>query len=158
MTGSGDRSRSNSEPDLPRLRRMAWTLLVLLVLENVLGIFANLYVTLPSGNATLAIFTSIPVLALHVLNAFLMLGLAAYFLLLCHRTGLRRLRNVAALEILFLVFAIQEGFAFAATQNNVYSFGMDVAFLLSVTAVARILYLVGRPSVDVPTEGIPIAV
>jgi hypothetical protein len=35
---------------------------------------------------------------------------------------------------------------------------MDVAFLLSVTAVARILYLVGRPSVDVPTEGIPIAV
>ncbi len=137
---------------------MAWGLLVLLLVENVLGIFANLYVTLPSTGAILAIFTSIPVLAVHVLNGFLMLLFAAYYLVVCHRSGLRRLRNVAALLVVFLAFAIQEGFAYAATQNNAYSFGMDIAFLLSVAAVARILYLVGRTPVDVPTEGVPIAV
>jgi heme A synthase len=145
-------------PRMRQLRRMAWALLVLLILESLLGIFANLFITLPCGDAIVPIFTSIPVLALHVFDGFAMLLLAAYFLLLAHRAGLRRLRNVAALEVLFVAFAIQEGFAFAATQNNDYSFGMEVGFLLAILGVARLLYLLGHQPVDVPTDGIPVAV
>lgn len=158
MSSPSVRAVAAEFPRLHQLRRMAWGLLLLLVLESLLGIFANLFITLPKGDVIGAIFTSIPVLALHVFDGFAMLLVAAYFLLLAHRAGLRRLRNVAALEVVFVAFAIQEGFAFAVTQNNDYSFGMEVGFLLAVLGVARLLYLLGHQPVDVPTEGIPIAV
>lgn len=137
------------------VRRLAWALLGLLVIENLLGIFANLYIEPPSGNAMPSIFTSFPVLAAHVLNGFLMVGLASTALVVAHRAGYRRIRNAAAAELAFLTIAIQEGFAFAATQNEVFSFGMDSAFLLAVVAVAGILYRVGPPLENGPTQGFP---
>ncbi|MCI4325597.1 MAG: hypothetical protein L3K00_06930 [Thermoplasmata archaeon] len=145
--------------DRTRLRfaRMAWGLLGLLVIENLLGIFATLYITLPSGNAIPAIFTSYPVLALHVANGFLMLAAALFLTYRAHSIGAFPLRNAAALEVVFLALAIQEGFAYAATQNNVYSFGMDFAFLMAVLAVARMLFLLGW-SPSPPTSGMPTAV
>ena len=141
-----------------RLRRQAWGLLALLVLENLLGIFANLYITLPAGNAIEAIFTSFPVLTVHVVNGFLMLALAATMVVSTHRAGYRRLRNVAIFEVVFLAVAIQEGFAYSATQNNLFSFGMEAAFVFAVVGVATLLYRLGPPLETVPTQGTPTSV
>jgi hypothetical protein len=138
--------------------RMAWGLLGLLVIENLLGIFATLYITLPSGNAIPAIFTSYPVLAVHVANGFLMLLAAIFLTYRAHQSGEMDLRNAAAFEVVFLAIAIQEGFAYAATQATIYAFGMDFAFLLSVLAVARMLFVLGRNPQGPPTSGMPTAV
>jgi hypothetical protein len=145
-------------PRRERLRRMSWALLASLVLENLLGIFANLYITLPTGNAILAIFTSIPVLAVHVVLGFLMLALAATMVVVANRAGFRRVRNTAALEVVLLALAIQEGFAFAATHDNAFSFGMEVAFVLAVAAVAGLLSLLSGGPEPAVADGAPTSV
>jgi hypothetical protein len=152
--------RGNGLDDRKRTQfaRMAWGLLGLLVIENLLGTFATLYITLPAGNAILAIFTSYPVLAVHVANGFLMLAAALFLTYRAHQSGAIDLRNAAALEVVFLAIAIQEGFAFAATGNNLYSYGMDTAFLFAVLAVARMLFVLGRTPHSPPTAGMPTSV
>jgi heme A synthase len=142
---------------LDRMRRLAWGLLGMLVLENLLGIFANLYVTLPSSNAIQSIFTSYPVLALHVVLAFVMVAAAAFLVVFAHRNGYRRFRNLGALEVVFLAVAIQEGFAYAATLDSAFSLGMDVAFLLAVIVDVRLLTLLAGGSDPPPTAGAPTA-
>jgi hypothetical protein len=145
-------------PPERRLWGMAWGLLGILVLENLLGIFATLYVTLPGSGGIEAIFRSYPVLALHVVLGFLMVGNAAFLLLVAHRNGLYRIRNLAGWEVGFLALAIQEGFAFSATLDNAFSFGMEAAFLLSVVVVVRILTLLARADDGSSTSGVPMAV
>jgi hypothetical protein len=139
------------------MRRWAWVLLGLLLLENLVGIFATLYISLPRVNAILSIYRSYPILGLHVSIAFLMVAIAAYLVVFAHRNGYRRIRTWAAWEVVFLAVAIQEGFAFAATLDDVFSFGMELAFLLAVLAVVRLLTLLGRSVEWPPTDGRPVA-
>ncbi|HKV90332.1 MAG TPA: hypothetical protein VJQ43_03940 [Thermoplasmata archaeon] len=148
----------SSSNDRARLRGLAGSLLGALILENLLGIFANLYLQLPSGNAIGAIFTSYPVLAVHVVLGLLMLALGLGIVLVAHRTGFRQVRNLAVAEVVFLALAIQEGFAFAATGDNAFSFGMEVGFVLSFAAVAGMLYRLGSAGPEFPTEGVPTSV
>jgi hypothetical protein len=149
----GGRERSSTggrRPAIPspgavdRLLRLGWLVLALLVLQNILGIGLNLYVALPSGPSFVTVFASIPLLTAHVSVAFLLVGLVAYAAFVAQRNRVAGVAWVEGLELLAVVVAVQEGFAFTFTQNNAFSLGMEVAFVGAFATQAVVLYRLAR--------------
>ena len=146
-------SPSAPERAAARIPPLAWTIAALLAVQNAGGILLNLYITLPSDDPAAAIAT-IPSLALHVGNAFLLIALAVYVLVLAHRARWRTVRNLAAVLVAALAVAVEEGFAFTATQDDGFSFGMELGFLAAVLAVAGILYRTGTAGRTAPAPAV----
>jgi hypothetical protein len=142
---NGAKSASLLEPaPVGRLLHLGWAILALLVLENLLGIFLNLYVALPTAPTFLQVFVSIPLLTTHIATAFLLFALAVYGVLLARRLHVPGIVRMEVLEVVFLVLAIQEGFTFTFTQNNAFSLGMEVGFLGAVVAQVVVLFRLAR--------------
>ncbi len=132
---------SSVQPPVPRRRllRHAAGILAVLLVESVLGAGLNLYVTVPSSPSITQVFASIPLLTAHIVIAFALVAGTLYFVLVAHRSRVDGLTWRAALSCLFVLAALEQGFAFTFTANNAYSTGMLVAFLLAV--VSQILVL-----------------
>ncbi|MGI0129247.1 MAG: hypothetical protein ACREEC_03710 [Thermoplasmata archaeon] len=122
----------------------AWGIFGVLLLENVLGMGLNLYVTLPSTVTFTRLFVYTPLLTAHIAIAFVLFGSAVYLLLLARRSRIVGLPWRSAALVLSLVLAIQEGFTFTFTQNNAFSYGMEIGFLGAVAFQASILFLLGK--------------
>ena len=155
MAGSVAKVRLSRDPnEVRRLLRVGWALLALLVVQNLLGLALNLYVALPSSPSFLVVFTSVPLLTAHIALAFLLVAVAAYAVVGARRAGLRDIAWLELLELVFLIVAVQEGFAFTFTQNNLFSFGMEVGFLGAVVTQAVVLYrLALAPRATAPQPG-----
>ena len=125
-----------------RLRHIGQVLLGLLLVECVIGIGLAMFVNLPSSPSFLTVFASIPLLTAHIVLAFLLFLLALYATVLTYRLRVPGVAWIEALVTLFLLFAIQEGFAFTFQQNNAYVGGMVVgflgAFVVQVVALLRL--------------------
>lgn len=125
---------------LESMVQLGFWLLGLLLIQNVIGMALNLYLTLPTGPTFAEVFLSIPVLTLHILVAFLVVGLAAVALVFLRRLKLPRLLGWASLTLVGVVVALQEGFAYTFTQETAYSYGMEIGFLTAVGAQVLVLY------------------
>jgi len=88
-----------------------------------------MYVSLPSSQTALSVFTSVPLLTAHIVIAFLLVAVAAYATALAGRLRLAGTTWLEALTLLFLLFALQEGFAYTFNQINAYDLGMVAGFL-----------------------------
>lgn len=135
-----DRAPPSPLSRLERLVRLSFVLLGLLLVQNVLGMALNLYIALPNRPTFAQVFLSIPALTVHIANAFLIVGFAAVGLVLIRRERLPNTTPWAVLVLVGVVAALQEGFAFTFTQDNAFSYGMEVGFLAGVLGEAMVLF------------------
>ena len=102
------------------------------------------YVTLPSSPSYLTVFASIPLLTAHIVIAFLLLAVAAYATVLAFRLHVRTVGGLEALATVFLLGAIEQGFAYTFTQNNNYSLGMVGGFVGALVVEIVVLLWLSR--------------
>lgn len=125
----------------------------LLLVQNALGLYLNLYVTLarPAGiGSVFPVLVSNPVLIAHGVNAMALLGLAILLAVVGGRARAgRTVRGLGLASILALAVTAYLGYHFVATQENGYSFGMELGYLSALALQAAILYRV-RPDRDPP--------
>jgi hypothetical protein len=119
-------------------RITAFIILVLLVLQYILGMIANLEVQLPSGNVLSWVFRNSIIIQLHIYLGTLLIvvALVALILSLVARHPVGFVAAVAGLAL--LVFAWLSGVQFLATQQNDLSLRMALGFM-----GAFIAYLLG---------------
>jgi len=134
-----------------RLVRWAWGTLVGLLLESGLGVGLNVYSLSPSSPTFAKVFVSIPLLTAHIVLGFLLLVASGVFLLQARKSGVAGVPWRAALVVLFVLLAIQEGFSYTFTQNNAFSAGMVVGFLGAAVFQGMVVYQLRRAGP--PTTG-----
>lgn len=128
-----------------RIGPWAWALLVLLLVQNVLGIYLNLFVPLPESKDLGALIASYSVLALHVAVGFLILGTAGVLVFLGARSRRVALWAPALGALAFAFLAFSSGVEFTVGgQDDVLSFVMEMAFLGVVACDVLVLYVASR--------------
>ena len=137
----------------------ARAMLSLLVLQFLLGMFANLFVTFPttteSANPIAQIFISgSAILIAHVLTAALLFGLSTSLLVLAAFTPGRRLVAVASLGFVFIGIAFSSGMLFVVTgySNDALSYEMAVGFILAFLTYGAIAGRRAGEARGVPTS------
>ncbi len=146
----------------PRLRvrvaPWAWAVLVLLLLQNVLGIYLNLFVPLPQGPDLVSLMAAYAILAGHVIVGILLLVSTGVTVLLAARTDRRTVWGPALAALAFTFLAFESGIEFViGGQNDGLSFLMELAFLGAVASDVLVLSEAGRGSSAAGTEVIGLA-
>lgn len=136
VAATGEKEAAN----LRSLRQFAWVGLLLLVLQSLTGTYLNLYITLGRPANFGSVFVLTPVLTVHIGGAFLLVIGGAVLLLYGWRTRVLRLRAVSLGAFLSAIVALQEGFAFVATLDSAFSYGMEVGFLGAMVLCGTLLY------------------
>ena len=112
--------------------------LVLLVIQYVLGMIANLELQFPAGNLWRWVFENSPIIQLHIITGTLLIVVALVALILSivarHTAGI--IAAIAGLAL--LIFSWLSGAQFLATQDNTLSLRMALGFI-----GAFIAYIVG---------------
>ncbi len=141
-----------------RVAPWAWSVLVLLLLQNVLGIYLNLYVSLPQGPDLISLMAAYSVLAGHVIVGILLLVSTGATLLLAGRTHRRTVWGPALAAFAFTFLAFESGIEFViGGQDNGLSFLMELAFLGVVASDVLVLYEAGHGLRAAGTEGMSLA-
>ena len=120
----------------------------MLLIQNILGMGLNLYVVLPSSFPYTKLFVTTPLLTAHILLAFLLLIGAAFSVVRARRAAVPGTLGPAVLVLVFILVAIQEGFGFVFTGDALFSYGMDIAFVLAVGLQSSLLYRAGASGSD----------
>lgn len=131
---------------LAQIRLSLWIVLGLMAVQGALGIYVNLFGNLsaPSDpNAVFPIVFGSPVLAAHFLNAFALIGLTAFLLVRAGGVQIPGLRAWSGLLLASFVAAAYSGYHFTGTQENIYSFSMEMGFLVALVLVAVLIYRTG---------------
>lgn len=125
--------------------------LVLLVLQYIVGMIANLEVQLPNGNVSSWVFGHSIIIQLHIYLGTLLIvaALVALILSLVTRHPVGIVAAVAGLAL--LVFAWLSGVQFLATQQNDLSLRMALGFM-----GAFIAYILGYFFSRVHSQKLPI--
>lgn len=127
-----------------RIRGWSAVTLAALLVQNLLGIYVNLFVVLPSDPAGAQVFTWNLVLAIHAGVAFLLMGLFAVLTVVTWRLDHTALL-ASAVGLASVVLASGAGFAFVYRgQDNASSFLMEFFFAVAVAAGIVLVYLAGR--------------
>ena len=112
----------------PRLSTLGMAMLGLLVIEFLLGMALALFVTLPTGDP-ITVLASSPILWVHILVGFLLIGITANALRWALRTAPRAARAVTALGLLSAIAAFLAGMAFTfGDPSPGASYAMSVGF------------------------------
>lgn len=138
-----------------RLRHLGLVLFGLLLVECVIGIALATYVSLPSSPSFLTVFTSVPLLTAHIALAFLLTVVALYATLLALRLRVTGVAGWEALTTVFLLLAVEQGFAFTFNQNNMFVLGMVVGFLGALVVQGVVIYRLSRKIQTTETEPAP---
>lgn len=148
MTAGGGFSRPSRSPAAVRreIQRGLVLLLGVLVLQNALGVYVNLFVTLslPANLGTVfPVIFSNPILILHALAALVLVAGSIRFLVA--RTAIVgvRFRQVAAVMLVVVAVTSYMGYHFVGTQENVYSFAMEMGFLATLVLALYLRHLLG---------------
>ncbi len=122
--------------------RWSWITLGLLLGQNLLGMGLNLYVDLSSYPTVDAAFRSAPLLDVHVLTAFAIVGTSAYVLVLASRARRPRMGLTALAGLGFDLLAFLSGVEFTFFgQGDAFSYLMEVGFAGTVGCVAMVLVM-----------------
>jgi hypothetical protein len=147
---SAPRGRTATTAGLARLRRGSLAVLVLLVVEYAIGMYVNLYVTVPGadhgGSLGSAISNGPASLSVHAVIGLLLglgaLGMAAQSILLRHWG----LIAASVIGLLAMIFASVAGTGFTSTGNDSASMAMSVLTGIAMLCYAANLYLL-RPGI-----------
>ncbi len=133
--------------------RWSWITLALLLVQNALGMYLNLYADLTAFPNVEDAFRSVPALGIHVLTAFAIIGSSAYVLARGLRASDRIVQLTALAGLAFVLLAFFSGIEFTFYgEVDAFSFLMEVGFLGIVACVAFSLYRVSRLRVILRTE------
>lgn len=111
-------------------RRLARLVLVLLVLQFVLGMTANLWASIPDSQPWIVFHQAGPIF-FHTITALLLLNFSVMSLLLAIKA--RRSVALIAVGLAGVVIAFASGVAFVnAGQDDLFSFTMSLGFLLAL--------------------------
>lgn len=139
------RARSAPETGLARLRRGSLAVLVLLVVQYAIGMYVNLFVTVPRADHGAGLGSAIAngpaALSLHAVLGTL-LGLGALGVAI--QAALVRRRGLVALSLiglLAMVFASVAGVGFTSTGDDSASMAMSVLGVIGLLCYAANLYL-----------------
>ncbi len=120
-------------------------MLVLLLLQNLLGIYLNLFVPLPQGPDLLALMAVYAVLAVHVVVGISLLVSTGVVLLLAARAHLRSLWAPALVSFASTFAAFESGIEFViGGQGDWFSFLMEAFFLAAVAFDVLVLFQAAR--------------
>ena len=130
-------------------RRDILVILVFLVLQFILGMTLNLFVTFPNIPVNSsdqiyfnAIFTTPFLLEHFIVGVGLLLG-SAWILISAIKTRLRNISLVAVLGFISILTAYISGFEFLLSgfQNNLFSFTMSIGFIVALLSYFRLYQL-----------------
>lgn len=133
-------------------RRDIITILGFLVLQFILGMALNLFVTFPnipvgSSDQTYfnAIFTTPFLLEHFIVGVGLLLG-SIWILIGAIHTKVRKISLLAALGFVSILTAYISGFEFLLSgfQNNSFSFSMSIAFIIALFSYFALFYQSNR--------------
>ncbi len=147
---SAPRARTATTAGLARLRRGSLAVLVLLVVEYAIGMYVNLYVTVPGadhgGSLGSAISNGPASLSVHAVIGLLLglgaLGVAAQSILVRHWG----LIAASVIGLLAMIFASVAGTGFTSTGADSASMAMSVLTGIAMLCYAANLYLL-RPGI-----------
>jgi hypothetical protein len=147
---SAPRARTATTAGLARLRRGSLAVLVLLVVEYAIGMYVNLYVTVPGadhgGSLGSAISNGPASLSVHAVIGLLLglgaLGVAAQSILIRHWG----LIAASVIGLLAIIFASVAGTGFTSTGADSASMAMSVLTGIAMLCYAADLYLL-RPGI-----------
>lgn len=148
MSACGGFSNRDRSPAATRreLQRGLVIILGVLVLQNALGVYVNLFVTLsvPANlGAVFPVIFSNPILILHAVVALVLIAGSIRFLLV--RTAIVgvRFRQVAGVMLAVVAVTSYMGYHFVGTQENIYSFAMEMGFLATLVLALYLRHLLG---------------
>lgn len=118
----------------------AWAVLLLLLLQNALGIYLNLYVSLPEGPDLTSLMALYAILAAHVVVGISLLASTGVLAYLAGRSHRRSLWIPALAVFGFTFLAFESGIEFViGGQDDLFSFLMEVFFLGAVGSDVLVL-------------------
>ncbi len=138
----------------------------LLILQFLLGMFANLFVTFTTSSAAnplASIFTEgSPALMAHVIIGIVLFVLSLIVLIFAGFTSRRRLLGIASLGFALMAVAFFSGiaFVFSAYTNNALSYLMAVGFIIAFIVYSGLAGGARRPADQfsaAPESGVPLA-
>ncbi len=133
---------------LARIRMSSLGGVIMLIIEFILGIVYNLYGTAPTAHKSIGLFSS-PVLALHVIVAFLLLIAAVGQLVRAIGTRHKLTIWMSAIGLLGILGAGFSGIGFTSNGAAGASLGMALAFAVSLAAYVVLVFALpssGGPS------------
>jgi len=139
-----------------RLRSGALGAMLLLAIQNVVGIFLNLYVAVTaqeSYGGVLPALVGSSAGTIHFLDAIALFVGLIVMLIVGRRTGDWRLTGLNSGALIAFLIAAYSGFHFVYSGENAYSFLMEMGFLGVVLAEAGILAIVGGSATLPPPVG-----
>ena len=149
-------------PRHPRLAGVVLVEVLLLVVQYVAGMYLNLYATIPpmtggsgmmsGGMWALMSSSAMPALMFHMMNAVLLVLVALLVVVGSLLVRERSLTAISGLGLLGIVAALWSGLAFLFSQQEVYSLGMALGFLLAITMEVWALALAWRGSSSLATQ------
>ena len=118
-------------------KKLAGSIVALLVVQFLLGILANLYSEIPADKPY-EVFRQFGYIAFHALNGVLLLVLGAVLLAQALKRGVYKREAAGSLVALVVAFICGEVFVF--TQNDTWSLLMATAFIGALMGYARIVF------------------
>jgi len=118
-------------------KKLANTILTLLLLQYILGMLANLYSKIPKVKSY-DVFHQFGFIVFHALNGTLLLVLASVFLMQAIKQ--KSFKSAAIAGLAGILFAFICGEIFVANQIDFYSFLMSLGFLVALMSYVRIVF------------------
>jgi hypothetical protein len=142
---------------LSRLRRASFSAFVALVVQFTLGIYVNLYVTVPDADRGHGIGQAIangPAgLTLHIVLGLLLILAALEFLVLAARARQPALIAAATLGLLAMIGAAASGSAFVGSGKDGASMAMAALAAVGLLCYGTSVFLLPRPVAEGPAGG-----
>ena len=127
-----------------RLRGSSMGALTMLVLQFVLGVGVNLYISPAKGGVGEA-FSNGPLLAIHAVLGLLLIIAAIDLLVRAIRAHHRPVTVVSAIGLLAIIGAASNGISFLSSQQNGPSLGMTVATGVAILCYGLALRFLSSP-------------
>jgi len=119
-----------------------WIALPILVLQNLLGMYLNLWLDFSSYTSVPRVFASVPTIDFHVAVGIVILSIASSRFALSFLPQQRAFRVPSIFIFLFAVLAFGSGVEFTFFGNDdIFSFTMEIGFGGIIISVAALIYV-----------------
>ncbi len=107
-----------------------FVMVVLLILQFILGMYVNLFVSFSPVNSFFMMSFNIPtIIMIHMMFGFLILAFSIFIFMLSLLNGSRVLSMIALISVILVIIAGIFGIEFLFSENNLLSYGMSIAFI-----------------------------
>jgi cytochrome b561 len=122
-----------------------WIALPILVAQNLLGMYLNLWLDFSKFSSVPKVFSSVPTLDVHVAVGVLIMSIATtrFALGLLRQNRPFRIPSIFIFIFALLAFASGVEFTFFG-QNDIFSFTMELGFGGIIVSVASLIYVSAR--------------